>query len=95
MERVRQRDPARWPEVRRGIDDALEEARTLGVTCSFGGWQKDVNAIARAFCPGGGLPPMAISCGGPSFKLSREFLLGEVRPRLIELGARLEATLPR
>jgi hypothetical protein len=31
--------------------------------------------------PGGGLPPMAINCGGPAFTLSKEFLLGEVRPR--------------
>ena len=33
---------------------------------------------------------MAINCGGPRFKLSPEFLLGEVRPRLLALRDRLQ-----
>lgn len=95
MERVEELDELSWPETRRGIEQALEDYRTLGVTCSFGDWQKDVNAIARAFHPGGGLPPMSINCGGPSYTVSREYLLGEVRPRLIETIQRLEAALLR
>ena len=77
-----------------GIERARKDYRALGVTCSFGDWQKDVNGIARAFDPGNGLPIMAINVGGPAFKLSREFLLERVRPRLIELVAQLESTLP-
>jgi DNA-binding IclR family transcriptional regulator len=95
MERVREFDEMAWPETERGIRKALEDYRTLGVTCSFGDWQNDVNAIARAFNPGGGLPPMAINCGAPSFLLSKEFLLEEVRPRLIEMVGRLEGMLAR
>lgn len=95
MERVQELDEIAWPEVRAGIERALNDYQTLGVTCSFGDWQKDVNAIARAFQPGGGLPPMAINCGGPSFNLSKEFLLHEVRPRLIDMVTRLEASLLR
>ena len=95
MERVREFDETAWPETERGIRKALEDYRTLGVTCSFGDWQNDVNAIARAFNPGGGLPPMAINCGAPSFLLSKEFLLEEVRPRLIETVSRLEGMLAR
>ncbi len=95
MAQVREHDAAAWPKVRAGIERAVKDHQKLGVTCSFGDWQKDVHGIARAFHPGGGLPPMAISCGGPASSLSRELLLGEVRPRLIELTQRLEATLPR
>ena len=95
MDEVRANDPAAWPKVRAGIERAVKDHAKLGVTCSFGDWQKDVNGIARAFQPGGGLPPMAISCGGPASSLSRDFLLDQVRPRLIELTQRLEATLPR
>lgn len=95
VERVQELDEVAWPDTRDGIDRALDEYQTLGVTCSFGDWQKDVNGIARAFQPGGGLPPMAINCGGPSFNLSREFLLNEVRPRLIDMVTRLEASLLR
>ena len=43
-----------------GIDQALQDYRNLGVATSFGDWQKNVNAIARSFQPGGGLPPMVI-----------------------------------
>jgi len=95
MDEVRNDDEAAWPKVRAGIERAVKDHAKLGVTGSFGDWQKDVNGIARAFQPGGGLPPMAISCGGPASRVSREFLLGEVRPRLVELTQRLEATLPR
>lgn len=95
MEQVREIDDVAWPGIRSGIERALEEYRSLGVTCSFGDWQPDVNGIARAIHPGNGLPLMAINVGGPSFHLSREFLVDDVRPRLIELVARLESALPR
>jgi len=38
---------------------------------------------------------MVINCGGPSFNLPPEFLLAEVRPRLIEMVGRIEAALCR
>jgi DNA-binding IclR family transcriptional regulator len=95
MTQVEQYDPAASARVRAGIERAVKDHAKLGVTCSFGDWQKDVHGIARAFHPGGGLPPMAISCGGAASSLSKEFLLAEVRPRLIELTQRVEATLPR
>lgn len=95
MDEVRAEDETAWTKVRAGIERAVKDHAKLGVTCSFGDWQKDVNGIARAFQPGGGLPPMAISCGGAASGLSRDFLLDQVRPRLIELTQRLEATLPR
>jgi DNA-binding IclR family transcriptional regulator len=84
-----ERDPAGWPEIRAGIDKSLDEFHSLGVTCSFGDWVKDVNGIARAFQPGGGLPVMSINVGGPSSSLSPSFLLEEVRPRLLALVERL------
>jgi len=58
-----------------------------------GEWQKDINAIAVTVRPGSNLPPMAISCGGPAFSVSPEFLLEEVRPRLIALATSLEVSI--
>jgi DNA-binding IclR family transcriptional regulator len=95
MAQMEQHDPAAAAKVCAGIERAVKDHAKLGVTCSFGDWQKDVHGIARAFHPGGGLPPMAISCGGAASSLSKEFLLAEVRPRLVELTQRVEATLPR
>jgi DNA-binding IclR family transcriptional regulator len=90
LEQVHELDDVAWPQIRRGIEQGMEDHRTLGVTCSFGDWQKDVNGIARAFEPGGGLPVMAINVGGPSTTLSKAFLLEEVKPRLLHLVAKLE-----
>jgi len=94
MERVRKlADGERWPELQRGVANALRDIRELGVCCSFGEWQKDVNAIAVPVRPGGGLPPMAINCGAPAYMVSKEFLLEQVRPRLIALANELESSL--
>jgi DNA-binding IclR family transcriptional regulator len=94
MERVRElADVNRWPELQRGVAKALRDIRELGVCCSFGEWQKDVNAIAVPVRPGGGLPPMAINCGAPAYMVSKDFLLDRVRPRLIALANELEASL--
>jgi DNA-binding IclR family transcriptional regulator len=94
MERVREiADPNRWPDLERGVARALRDIREVGVCCSFGDWQEDVNAIAVPVRPGGGLPPMAINCGAPAYMVSKEFLLERVRPRLIALANELETSL--
>ncbi|HVO88290.1 MAG TPA: IclR family transcriptional regulator [Casimicrobiaceae bacterium] len=93
MEQIHELDDVAWPGIKRGIERAIEDYRVLGVTCSFGDWQADVNGIARAFQPGGGLPVMAINVGGPSFNLSQAFLLDEVKPRLLRVIAQLEEAL--
>jgi DNA-binding IclR family transcriptional regulator len=94
MERVRElADVNRWPDLQRGVARALRDIRELGVCCSFGDWQKDVNAIAVPVRPGGGLPPMAINCGAPAYMVSKDFLLDRVRPRLIALANELETSL--
>ena len=95
LERVQEVDEVAWPELQRAITRAVDDHHTLGVATSFGEWQKDVNGIARAFRPGGGLPPMAISCGGPASSLGKDFLMKEVAPRLVQLTQRLEESLPR
>lgn len=89
MERIRELDTDAWPHIREGLERAQEQYRELGCCTSFGEWQRDVNAIAIAFHPQGGRSVMAINCGGPGINLSPEFLLAEVRPRLLELATRL------
>jgi DNA-binding IclR family transcriptional regulator len=94
LEQVRELDHLAWHTVKSGVDKALDDYRTLGVTTSFGDWNKEVNGIARAFNPGNGLPMMAVNVGGPSYNLSPEFLLNEVRPRLLQVVQAIENTLP-
>ncbi|WP_228527184.1 IclR family transcriptional regulator [Noviherbaspirillum soli] len=89
LERVRDLDELAWPALRDRVMRSVDEYHTLGCCTSFGDWQPDVNAIAVAFRPTENAAPLSINCGGPAFNLSREFLLEEVRPRLIELVAQL------
>lgn len=85
LERVKELDHTRWPEIRDGVARSLEEYRTLGCCTSFGDWQSDVNAIAVAFRPASGTSILSINCGGPAFNISSDFLLNEVRPRLLDM----------
>ncbi len=93
MERLRELDELAWTDIRAGIDKALRDYQELGCVTSFGEWQQDVNSIGVAFQPGGGRPPMALNCGGPSFTLSREYLLEVARPKLIAIARELESSL--
>ncbi|HML82762.1 MAG TPA: IclR family transcriptional regulator [Thiomonas arsenitoxydans] len=88
-------DELAWPTLKRGIDRALSDYRNLGVACSFGDWQPDVNAIAVGFDPGNGMPLMAMNCGGPAFQLTPDFLLNEVRPKLLAIVQHLEGLATR
>lgn len=90
MARMERNDPAGWPAVRERIEAARTEYRETGCCTSFGEWRSDVNAIAVAFRPPGRRPVMAINCGGPASNLSREHLLGQVRPQIIALADRLQ-----
>lgn len=86
MEEIRAVDETVWPRLRDGIEKSLEEYSRLGCATAFGEWQERISGVAVGFHPGGGLPPMVLNCGGPSVIASPDFLLAEVRPRLIDLA---------
>lgn len=92
LERVRELDEVKWPSIREGVMRSIEEYHRIGCCTSFGDWQPDVNAIAVAFRPANGSAILSVNCGGPRFNLSPEFLLDEVKPRLLELVDRLRRT---
>jgi DNA-binding IclR family transcriptional regulator len=93
FDQLKELDHLAWPALKQGIDKSLALYQEAGVCSSFGEWQPDVNGIAVGFRPGNGLPPMAINCGAPAFKVSQEYLLNDVRPRLVELVRRIEEGL--
>jgi DNA-binding IclR family transcriptional regulator len=93
MEQIKELDHVSWPALKQGIEKVIQQYGELGVCASFGEWQPDVNGIAVGFRPGNGLPPMAINCGAPAFKVSPEYLMNEVRPKLIEIARKIEEGL--
>jgi DNA-binding IclR family transcriptional regulator len=93
LDQLKELDHVAWPALKQGIDKSLALYQEFGVCSSFGEWQPDVNGIAVGFRPGNGLPPMAINCGAPAFKVSQEYLLNDVRQRLVELVRKIEEGL--
>lgn len=78
--------------IRQGIARGVEDFMQYGCATSFGEWQKDVNGIAVAFRTAGTIPTMVMNCGGPSFSLTREYLLMDVRPKLLAMARKLESS---
>jgi DNA-binding IclR family transcriptional regulator len=95
MERIARQEPDQWPSIRAGIEQALEEYRTHGFTLSVGEWTSDVNAVGVALIPPDGSQILAFNCGGPSCELSRERLMNDLGPRLVDLVRGVEAGLLR
>ena len=93
LARVRALDSDHWEVTREGVERAMLEYRQFGCCTAIGEWQADVNAIAVAIRPGDGSMPISINCGGPASQLSAEFLLDEVRPRLLALVQQVSAAL--
>lgn len=91
-ERLTELDAWSHQEVVAGIARAQDEYSRLGVTTSFGDWQPDVNAIAVGFQCGNN-PLMVMTCGAPSFKVSEDFLLNEVRPQMLKAIRDIQATV--
>jgi DNA-binding IclR family transcriptional regulator len=89
--RAQELDDMAFTALKEALEKGQRDYAQYGCTTSFGEWQKDVNGIAVGFLPIGGNQLMSINCGGPSSSISKEFLLEEVRPRLIEIAARLES----
>lgn len=77
----------RWPEVERGLFEAIDSYEKRGFVQSLRDWKPDVNAVAVPYIPGDGSPILAFNCGGPAHLLPEDKLRDEIGPRLIELVA--------
>lgn len=78
-----------WPGVQKRLDAALEEYTRTGYCSSFGEWHPDIHALGFVMHgPQGEL--YAASVGGPAYMLSREMLLDNVGPRLLEVQHAIE-----
>lgn len=78
-----------WPTVQQRLAAALAEYAQAGYCSSFGEWHPDIHALGFVMHgPQGEL--YAASVGGPAYMLSREILLNNVGPKLLEVQRAIE-----
>lgn len=91
LDRLRAHEGADWPELRRGIEAAIEQHATHGYCLSLAEWKPEVHAVAVPYLPADGSPLVAFNCGGPAQLLPRERIEAEIAPRLLALVRQLPA----
>lgn len=83
-----------WPSIKAGVDEAVKSYQTRGYCCSFGDWNRDVNAVAVPLHLSQG-NIYVFNAGGPAYRLEPEFLENEVAPLLKNMVSNIEAMLIR
>ncbi|MCR8924338.1 IclR family transcriptional regulator [Dasania sp. GY-MA-18] len=83
-----------WPEIKKGIDEAISSYKENGYCYSWGDWDKDVNGVSVPFVMSQG-HIFTFNAGGPAYRLSPEFCMQEVAPQLKNMVRNIEATLIR
>ena len=90
MAEIQRADPKGWAHTRQRLDEALTEYESQGFCSSFGEWHPDIHALGFFLRSPQG-ETFAISVGGPAFKLTKEWLLNSVAPRILEVKRLVQA----
>ncbi len=93
LEEIRASEPERWPELRKGIEQALREHHDRGFCLSLGDWRREVHAVAAAVAPPDGSDVLVFSCSGAPFQLDRRKLEEDIGPRLLTLVGNVRSAL--
>ncbi|HEX3351092.1 MAG TPA: IclR family transcriptional regulator [Acetobacteraceae bacterium] len=84
----------RWPEIQKGLQEAIDMHMAFGFTTSIGAWNPEVYSAGAAFVlPSGTI--MALNCGAPAFLLSRERVLQEAGPKVAATARQIESLVQR
>ncbi len=94
IEQIRLRNEKKWPEIKQGIDQALEDYENHGYCLSLGDYSKGVHGIAVPVkTPASASNIMTISCGAAAFQLSRNIIETDIGPRLVHMGLQIESQI--
>jgi DNA-binding IclR family transcriptional regulator len=93
MAQLAQHEGDRWPQIKRGLDEAVMDLKTRGFTMSAGDWKTEVNAVGVPLHLGSGAMSFALSCGGPAFVTPRDRLVGDIGPRLADMAFRIKKAM--
>lgn len=84
LDELKRTQPSDWPQIKTSLARAERELADHGFSVSAGDWYPDVNAVAVPLVMADGSGAFAFNCGAPAFRLSRERLLSEAGPQLVE-----------
>jgi DNA-binding IclR family transcriptional regulator len=93
MEQLAAREGDRWPKLRAGIGQAVDDLGKRGFVLSAGDWQPEVSAVGVPLFFGGGPLRFALNCGGPTFVTPRDKLVEDYGPRLVDVVARIKRAM--
>jgi len=79
-------ETAQWTLLRPATLARIEECRTRGFSVSLGEWRADINAVAAPISRSADGECLAVNCGIPSFRFSREQVEREFGPRMLGLA---------
>jgi len=80
---------AQWPGIRDGIERAVRDYERYGFCLSVGEWNKDVWAVGAPMVSREGARILAFNCSGPMFDITRQKIVQEVGPQLLQLRDRV------
>lgn len=95
IEQIHRSDPANWPRIQEGIDQALRDYRKKSYCFSLGDWRRESHAIAVPLIPEGAGEIMVFSCSGASFQLRPQVIEEDIGPRLLNLADNVKTALTR
>lgn len=82
---------AQWEQIEAGIHRAVRDYERHGFCLSVGEWVKDVWAVGVPMVSREGHRILALNCSGPIFDMTRQRLIQDVGPRLLELRDKVVA----
>jgi DNA-binding IclR family transcriptional regulator len=90
---IKRQEGKRWPQVRVGLEQAIEEYAAHGFTMAIGDWERDISAVGVPLVAPDGSGVFAFNCGAPAFQFTRERLTSDIGPRLVNMVRNVEVAL--
>ena len=83
---------AKWNDIASGIDRSTRDYERYGFCLSVGEWNKDVWAVGAPMISREGGRILAFNCSGPIFDITRQKIIQNIGPRLLQLRDQVAAS---
>ena len=81
-----------WNDIREGVERSVRDYERHGFCLSVGEWNKDVWAVGAPMISRDRSRILALNCSGPIFDITRQKIVQDIGPRLMQLRDRVAAS---